>query len=194
MPEARREDGRWWWGATPVPATSMWTGELDAGWLAPCLYADRQLAVHAPQLQGVGKPMFKNPHPVRQRRAMAKMLCDICARPLAQRTKHLLAPGRWVRVGQDMLRGYLEPCVCRECLPLARRWCPHVQTFEPWPPPVVRRSRTMAQVIAPAGMVEVVGKGTFDRPAVGYLKLYMPEETMPFARWLLTHDPALEVA
>ena len=156
----------------------MWTGERDQGWLAPCRHAEGRLALHAPELPGTGRPMFLNPHPVRQRRAMALMLCDICAKPLRNRTKHLLSPGRYVVVGDRALRGYQEPCVCADCLPLARQWCPHVQRLEPWPPPIMRRYKTMCCVLAVAAFAEIAGKGDYPKPAVGYVKLYMPEEAV----------------
>jgi hypothetical protein len=165
-----------WWGNSPVPATAMWTGEMDAGWLAPCRYAGGRLALHAPSRPGVGRPMFKNPHPVRQRRAITEMRCDICARPLRNRTKHLLAPGRYVEAEGRMVWAYQEPCVCSECLPLARRWCPHVQRIEKWPPPILRQWRVILTLMDTPAHSECAGQGTYDRPAIGYAKFFIPGE------------------
>ncbi|MPZ82134.1 MAG: hypothetical protein GEV28_17755 [Actinophytocola sp.] len=76
---------------------------------------------------GHGRPQFGNVHPQRQRRAMRKLLCQVCAGPADQTDEGVLWlipdlredwPGWPARMGLD------EPPVCRPCVRLSVRLCP----------------------------------------------------------------------
>jgi hypothetical protein len=99
-------------------------------------YADEQLCdrdehgvlwYRAPWRPDSGKPNFGEVHPVRQRRAMRRLLCQVCAGP-ADRTNDgvlwLLKDHRddWPEWPNGM--GVSEPPVCRTCVGLAVRVCP----------------------------------------------------------------------
>lgn len=175
MPTVMRRHGVLWYGSTPVPATAMWTGELDEGAIRPCRHAQGRPALFAPERPGNGRPMFKNPHPVRQRRAMALLLCDVCARPLRNRTKHRISHAYAVTADHGaIVAPFQEPLVCGDCLDLAAAHCPFVSAERAagrWPPLVVRRHRLVAQILARAGMALVCGRGDYPAPAVCYLKM-----------------------
>jgi hypothetical protein len=175
---ARRIKGVWWYGDMPVPATAMWSGERDEGRLAACEHVpDGHLALWCPERPGEGVPMFKNPHPVRQRRAMALMLCDICARPLQHRTKYLLGNLRVIHVENLYQPRWItqEPLVCRECLPLASTRCPFVRSwperFPEWQPIIVRRWDLISTVVTTEALELTAGRGDYPTPAVAYIKL-----------------------
>lgn len=76
---------------------------------------------------GVGKPEFGKVHPLRQRRAMRKLLCQVCARPADQNDDGVLWLLRdyrddWPAWPEGM--GCTEPPVCVPCVALSRRLCP----------------------------------------------------------------------
>lgn len=76
---------------------------------------------------GRGRPEFGKIHSLRQRRAMRRLLCQVCAGP-ADRTEHgvlwLLQDHRddWPRWPEHMAA--VEPPVCLPCAHTARRACP----------------------------------------------------------------------
>jgi hypothetical protein len=76
---------------------------------------------------GRGRPKFAAMHPLRQRRAMRRLLCQICGQPADQDERGVLwllpdrsegradwPNGKWV----------IEPPICRPCAPIAARLCP----------------------------------------------------------------------
>lgn len=152
-------DGVIWWRGMPVPATAAWSAEIGDGWVGHCSLAG-QPALMMPERQGQGEPLFKNPHPVRQRRAMLHGLCDVCARPLRYRTKILAGA---IRSGARGLPAAAtnEPLVCRPCYVLAARYCPHVRGVAasgtqagdgPW---IVSRYHLALQILELPGMIEI---------------------------------------
>lgn len=76
---------------------------------------------------GVGKPEFGKVHPLRQRRAMRQLLCQVCAKP-ADRNEDgvlwLLRDYRSDWTGWPDGMGCNEPPVCRACVPLSLHLCP----------------------------------------------------------------------
>ncbi|MGW8376903.1 hypothetical protein [Streptomyces sp. ODS28] len=80
-------------------------------------------------LNRAGRPEFARLHPLRQRRAMHRLLCQVCGEP-ASRTE---AGWLWL-LGRDPhpWPGWPEktaathPPVCLPCADLARRLCPHL--------------------------------------------------------------------
>ena len=80
--------------------------------------------------RGHGRPEFGRVHPGRQRRAMRKLLCQVCGGP-ADRTKDgvlwLLndARGDWPRWPEGLAATH--PPVCRPCARASTRLCPHLR-------------------------------------------------------------------
>jgi len=71
-------------GNVPVPYTASWTSE-ESVFLARCPYADA-IALCQPSSPGEGKPLFGKPHMCRQREVIALGLCDLCGKPLKNRS------------------------------------------------------------------------------------------------------------
>jgi hypothetical protein len=126
-----------------VPYIVCWTSELDfpadviqrpAGGIA---YADEKLAdrdrdgvlwTRISFSPGRGRPEYTRLHPLRQRRAMWRLLCQVCARP-AERTAqgHLwLLTDRWRDDWADWPERASNPFppVCLACARLSVRLCP----------------------------------------------------------------------
>jgi hypothetical protein len=81
---------------------------------------------------GVGNPLFKSLHPVRQRRAMGRLLCQVCAQP-ADHTEHgtlWLAPGDDVgsRPGWPDEMTTIHPPLCLACARISMRMCPALRS------------------------------------------------------------------
>lgn len=117
-----------YWGAVPVPWTASWTAE-EGLFLAHCRWAG-ELALCQIEAAGQGKPMFGSPHAIRQRRAIADGLCDLCAKPLAARTKVSLSHARvrldGARIGHPTVM-QVEPLLHRECARISMEHCPSLK-------------------------------------------------------------------
>lgn len=76
---------------------------------------------------GVGRPVFGKVHTLRQRRAMRRLLCQVCAGP-ADRTDDgvlwLMTDYRDDWPGWPNRMAQTEPPVCRDCARLSLRLCP----------------------------------------------------------------------
>jgi hypothetical protein len=88
------------------------------------------LWVRAPSLRGIGLPRFGAVHPLRQRRAMRELLCQICARPADRSGQGMLwllpdHRGDWRGWPDDMGNSY--PPLCLPCARLSVRTCPHLR-------------------------------------------------------------------
>jgi hypothetical protein len=85
------------------------------------------LWTRATQQRGVGRPVFGKVHPLRQRRAMTRLLCQVCAGP-ADRTADgvlfLLKDHRQDWPDWPNRMGVSEPQVCWSCVRLSARVCP----------------------------------------------------------------------
>jgi hypothetical protein len=79
---------------------------------------------------GVGRPVFGRVHPLRQRRAMRRLLCQVCGGP-ADRTFEgvlwLMRDFRGDWPGWPNLMAETEPPVCRPCTRLSLRLCPSMR-------------------------------------------------------------------
>ncbi|SFS80136.1 hypothetical protein SAMN05444716_104137 [Streptomyces harbinensis] len=127
-----------------VPYITQWTGEQTAampvvtrrGRLA---YADERsydrdaggvLWRRVPSTPGKGKPEFGAVHPLRQRIAMAGLVCQVCGGPADRNEDGVLwlmgdasdNPGDWPQ-GLETA----HPPVCLPCATLAVRACPHLR-------------------------------------------------------------------
>lgn len=81
---------------------------------------------------GAGRPLFKDLHPRRQRRAMLRLLCQVCAQP-ADRTEQgslWLVPGSDIGGWDDWPEGMctIYPPLCEHCARLSVRMCPALRT------------------------------------------------------------------
>lgn len=99
-----------------------------------------------PIAMGKGVPYFAKIHPARQRRAMTKMLCQVCGNPANFNEDGWL----WLVTHEDAARlaeggdprvRTGNPPVCEPCCKLAREMCPHLlkgnatvrtRGYEPW--------------------------------------------------------------
>jgi hypothetical protein len=75
----------------------------------------------------VGRPEFGKVHPLRQRRAMRQLLCQVCAGPANQNEDGVLWLLRnyrddWPSWPEGM--ACTEPPICLRCVPLSLRLCP----------------------------------------------------------------------
>jgi hypothetical protein len=83
-----------------------------------------------PSRPGRGEPQFKEVHPLRQRRAMRRLLCGVCGNPADQTDDGVL----WLlRDFRDDWPGWphgmaaIEPPVCLPCVRPASRLCPSLR-------------------------------------------------------------------
>lgn len=138
-------------GATAVPWTVSWTGE-QSFFVAWCPHA-RMPAICQQVAPGEGKPRFGAPHSQRQRQAIAEELCDLCGKPLKNRTKVSLshARSRMNAAGpMDVLQ--VEPLLHRECAAESMRFCPSLKRDAERGTLMVRqvlRSRVQFAIMAP---------------------------------------------
>ncbi|MFS8103704.1 hypothetical protein LFM09_41940 [Lentzea alba] len=77
-----------------------------------------------------GKPEFGRVHPIRQRRAMSELLCQVCAGPADQTPDGVLWLLRdhredWPRWPEGM--ACVEPPICSRCVAISLRRCPALQ-------------------------------------------------------------------
>jgi hypothetical protein len=125
-----------------APYVATWTAEQDQ----PCRlverpghgigYADEVLGdrddrgvlwQRAAVRPGVGRPEFAKVHPLRQRRAMRRLLCQVCAGPADRDDEGVLWLIRdyrddWPQWPEGM--GAVEPPICAPCVVLSLRLCP----------------------------------------------------------------------
>jgi hypothetical protein len=134
-------------GGSVVPYIGSWTGEQNCpttvvrrpdnriGYTDETML-DRDgagaLWTRTPGRIGVGTPLFKKLHPLRQRRAMLRLLCQVCTQP-ADRTEQGLL---WLVPGDQ--RGFwtewperlatIQPPLCLECARISVRMCPALRS------------------------------------------------------------------
>jgi hypothetical protein len=126
---------------------------------------------------GEGTPQFGSIHPARQRRAMRRLLCQVCGAP-ADQNEHgvlwLMSDAALGWSGEEMTG---HPPVCLRCAGHARRACPHL-----------RRQGTLAMRVRDAPITGVFGKVYrpgrngpaavghaalgYDDPRIGWLQAY----------------------
>lgn len=115
------------YGDVPVPYTVAWSGEEGGAHLAVCPHVHR-LAISQPVARGEGKPVFGKPHMQRQREVIADDLCDLCGKPLKNRTKVSLSharPRANGATGLNILQ--VEPLLHKECAAVSVRHCPSLK-------------------------------------------------------------------
>jgi hypothetical protein len=124
-----------------VPYVTAWSEEVDP----PCVvverpgtgiaYADETVTdrdhkgvlwYRTPHWPGQGRPNFGQVHPARQRRAMQRLLCQVCAGPADQTEDGVLWLLRdfrkdWPSWPNGM--GVTEPPICLPCVRVSTRLC-----------------------------------------------------------------------
>jgi hypothetical protein len=113
-----------------LPCEVVARGGLGIGY-ADEILTDRDdhgvLWYRVPSRPGSGRPLFGDVHALRQRRAMRRMLCQVCGGP-ADRTEDgvlwLLRDHREDWVGWPEGMAAVEPPVCRPCVATSVRLCP----------------------------------------------------------------------
>lgn len=79
---------------------------------------------------GLGEPLFAKVHPLRQRRAMHRLLCNVCAKPAHRDETGVLWLLKDERPESPEWHGWpermatTEPPVCLPCVRLSTRLCP----------------------------------------------------------------------
>lgn len=113
-------------GNTPVPWTVSWSSE-ESFTVGACREFKRR-AILQTEAQGEGTPLFGKPHSQRQRAAIARGLCDLCGKPLKNRTRVSLSHARVVPHGADgPCVMQVEPLLHKECAATSLRFCPSLR-------------------------------------------------------------------
>lgn len=167
-----------------VPVTASWTGETRFE-VRPCRWADGRRALWQPHLPGAGRPLFATPHSVRQRRAMACWLCDVCGHPLPVGDRWSLSREHLRDV--DGVAAFLavEPRVHLACARKAHLACPSLRGQMDAGVArlrLVRAADLVAQTLTPEAAAEFCGQPVGE-PVIGHLKLRITAA--------VDHDPEL---
>jgi hypothetical protein len=119
-----------WSTEEALPTTVVQRGGLGIGF-ADETFADRDehgiLWRRIPSRPGRGRPLFGEVHPLRQRRAMRRLLCNVCASPADHNDQGVLWLVRdhrddWPDWPNEM--AVTEPPVCLPCAHQSVRACP----------------------------------------------------------------------
>jgi hypothetical protein len=119
-----------WSGEEPLATQVVGQGLSGIGFTDETLIdrdENRVLWTRIPSRPGVGRPLYGQVHTLRQRRAMRRLLCQVCAKP-ADRNEQgvlwLLLDHRedWPDWPEDMANTY--PPLCLSCAHLSIRACP----------------------------------------------------------------------
>jgi hypothetical protein len=131
-------------GRAAVPYITSWTGEkrqtdrdlVYRPWRGGIAYADETPAdrdeygvlwLSSSGDLGTGRPLYKEQHGQRQRRAMAELLCQVCAQPADQTAQGTL----WLLPAESMTprRGATRhPPICLPCARISVRACPALRS------------------------------------------------------------------
>lgn len=106
------------YGDAPVPWTVMWSGE-DEYFVGTCPSFGLP-AICQRERPGEGKPNFGTPNVMRQRKAHALGLCDLCAKPLKGSTRYSLS----MVGGFGNVLTHSEPLLHAECARISYELCP----------------------------------------------------------------------
>lgn len=130
---------------------------------------------------GCGQPLFKEVHPLRQRRTMRRLLCGVCAKPADRSDDGVLWLLRdfrddWPSWPNGMAA--VEPPICLPCVRPASRLCPSL------------RKGTVLVRVRHAPIAGV--RGALYRSSSGLIPDCLDEITVayedPLARWVLASN------
>lgn len=174
-------------GGSVVPYVGQWSGERTLGTqvrraMGGICYADETLMDRDVQgvlwartstAIGVGRPLFTKLHPLRQRRAMRRLLCQVCARSFDHDMPLWLIPAHDVdTVGDPEGMSTIYPPVCPACARISVRMCPGLRPGFVTLRARCRVSGVIGVVFTPAGRFGLAadddydGVVTFEDPAL----------------------------
>ena len=172
-------------GNVPVPYTAAWEAEEHSIYLGTCPYAKRT-ALRQRHARGGGRPLFGSPHMDRQREAIACDLCDLCGRPLKNRTKVSLSQARpRMNAAQPMDVLQVEPLLHKECAAICMHHCPSLRRQQREGVLNIRhvlRHRCQFAIYSEQGVFEAVG---IRQRAVSHAKVQLLKWTDRDERWLV---------
>lgn len=174
------------YGSVPVPWTASWSEE-ESFFLARCPYAGR-LALCQPERPGEGRPMFGKPHSIRQRKAIALGLCDLCARPLAGRTKVSLSHAKIYGHGAEgpaILQ--VEPMLHRECALVSMRHCPSLRRD-------IKAETLMIRQVTRYRVQMALMDATYTEEMTGEARIAVGHAKIELIRWVDRDEAWLEAA
>ena len=153
--------------------------------VALCPHA-RVLAVCDHEARGTGKPIFGKPHMTRQREVIVNQLCDLCARPLAGRTKISLSHATFrVSGAEGGCVMQVEPLVHKDCALICVEHCPSLKHDIKAGTLFVRqvhRHRTQLALLTDAAVEEFAGERRSG--VVGHAKIELQRWTDRGLKWL----------
>jgi len=148
--EDRADLCRWWAGVVWLPYIATWSEETKPDVTViertqfSIAFADETVAdrdrdgllwTRTTVCPGQGSPQFAVIHSVRQRRAMRRLLCQVCAQPADYTDDGVLwlLPDYYQEAaGWPEDFDLAEPPICRSCVPIAIRLCPALRKGT-WP-------------------------------------------------------------
>jgi len=180
-----RDCRQMFFGNVPVPYTAAWEAEEHSIYLGTCPYAKRT-ALRQRHARGGGRPLFGSPHMDRQREAIACDLCDLCGRPLKNRTKVSLSQARpRMNAAQPMDVLQVEPLLHKECAAICMHHCPSLRRQQREGVLNIRhvlRHRCQFAIYSEQGVFEAVG---IRQRAVSHAKVQLLKWTDRDERWLV---------
>ncbi len=168
------------WSAEQAPRSVLVARPDGIGYADESVYDRDEHGVlweRKPLRRGVGRPLFAEVHPLRQRRAMRRLLCQVCGGPADQSdygVLWLLQDHREDWPGWPNRMGVTEPPVCVPCVGLSVRLCP-----------ALRRRAVVVRVgsCPVAGVGGVLYEPGFPPVAVGPASVELDDE--PAIRWVI---------
>lgn len=156
-----------------VPWNAGWTGE-ERFELRPCRWADGQLALWQPHQPGEGKPIFAQPHSVRQRRSIAEMRCTVCGERTDPSDRWWFGLGNFI--GDWWMTN--EAPVHRRCADHAFTVCPHLRNRGVEPVPMPTGFTVLMSKVGGPEFERKFGIETRGRKVIGALKLAWPRSAV----------------
>ncbi|MDX2074670.1 MAG: hypothetical protein SFX19_09975 [Alphaproteobacteria bacterium] len=157
-----------------VPWNAAWTGE-DRFELRPCRWANGKLAVWQPTSPGNGKPMFADPHMVRQRMSVMRMICTVCGQRTTPGDRWMFAMGEYIKHLGAKFWVTTEAPVHKACAELAGARCPHIRKLGIQPQPFPAGHMVMAALVGGEQFEKDFGiKVPAGQQIIGHLKIAFP--------------------
>jgi hypothetical protein len=150
-----------------APWNASWTAE-DKYEVRNCRWAGHKPAIWSPHRPGEGKPIFANPHMVRQRRSVAEYRCTVCGEKTDPWDRW------WFRLGQTHVPGWAfvttEAPVHGSCAKIAMQVCPHLRELDGGPVPWDHPDGVLSAVVGGPATENDFGLTLNGRTVIGHLK------------------------
>ena len=162
-----------------VPWNAAWTGESRYA-INRCRWTGRAQhpAVHQRHAPGEGRPLFAEPHMVRQRKSVAKLLCTVCGEPTSSDDRWMFDQGEWTTIQGFTGWATTEAPVHCACAELAGELCPRIKKRRLTPVRFPAYHIVVAQLVGGPELLRTHGLRVDPaRPVVGHLKI------MPNPEW-----------